>query len=777
LRRSWEAFGAQFANSDELPPGTPYLGQQRAIDALRFGIEVERPGYNVYVLGPLGSHRHGLVNELVTEHAARKGPRQDWCYVNNFSDPERPRALSFPAGKGREFQDDMHDLIEDMRIAIPAAFESDDYRNQLKAIEDETEKIVEEQWESLETEAEAEGIRVMQTPTGYVLAPLRDGKVIGDKEFNKLPAKEQEAIQAQIQRLGEALQQRIERMPKLQKQHREKIKALNQSVIAHAVSVLLDELRQKYRDIEKVIRYLEEAEQSIIENAQEFQHPESSPLPFLGRDSTQLFAQFEVNLLTRNGDELAAPVVYEPNPTYPNIVGKIEHRAEMGALLTDFRMIRGGALLQANGGYLVLDIYRVLSRPFVWEALKQALLNKCIRIESPGESYGLVTTTSLKPEPIPLDVKLILIGERWLYYLLSRYDREFDELFNVAADLDDEIELNAENVVNYASLVADRVRDGKLLPLSESGMRRVVEHAARLAGDNEKLSMHVRSLDDLLIQSDHWARKRGSAIIERDDVVDAIAKREHRFDRSRSKVLDAIKRDVLLIETSGERVGQVNGLSVVDLGGFRFGHPVRITATTRMGTGDVVDIEREVKLGGAIHSKGVLILSSALLSRYGQETPLSLHASIVFEQSYGGVEGDSASVGELCALISSIARIPIRQSIAVTGSVNQLGRIQVVGAINEKIEGFFDVCKARGLDGSHGVVIPRDNIKHLMLREDVVEAVRNGRFAVYGVQEIDEAVSILTGVEAAVVTASVEEQLLRYATLRKEFGDKATGHE
>ena len=775
LRRSCDAFARSFANSEELPAGTPHLGQQRAIEALRFGLEIERPGYNVYVLGPLGSHRHGLVNELVTERAAHKPPSDDWCYVNNFSDPERPRALSFPAGRGSSFRDDMHALIEDMRVAIPAAFESDDYRNQLRAIEEETEKAVEEQWKSLEVEAAQEGIGVLQTPTGYVLAPIREGKVIGDKEFDKLPEDEQKKTQASIKRLSESLQARIEAMPKLRKQHRDKVRALDQRVTAHAVSMLLDELRNKYADLEKVRSYLDEAEQNIIDNAQDFQQAEPSPLQFLTRDSSQPLSRFEVNLLVHNGESAIAPIVYEPNPTYPNIIGKIEHRAEMGALVTDFRMIRSGALLQANGGYLVLDIYRVLSRPFVWDALKQALLNKSIRIESPAESYGYVSTTSLKPEPIPLDIKIILIGERWLYYLLSRYDHEFDELFNVAADLDDEIERSDENVEKFCNLVAERARSGKLLPLSESGLRSVIEQASRYADDSERLSMHIQSLDHLLIQADHWARKRNAVVIEGEDVSEAIRQREVRLGRTRSKVLEAIQRDVLLVDTTGECVGQVNGLSVVDLGEFRYGHPMRITATTRMGTGEVVDIEREVELGGAIHSKGVLILTSALTSRYAPETPLSLRASIVFEQSYGGVEGDSASVGELCALVSSISKVPIRQNIAVTGSINQLGRVQVIGGVNEKIEGFFDVCESRGLDGTHGVVIPRDNIKHLMLREDVVDAVRDGKFSIFGVQDVDEAITVLTGVDAAAVNKKVEEQLVRYATLRKQFGEKGDG--
>ena len=783
LRTACDSLEQEFERSDELPTRKRYLGQQRVIDAVRFGIQVERPGYNIYVLGPLGSHRHGLVEELVAERAATEAAPDDWCYVNNFSDSGRPSALAFPAGRGAVFRDDMRELIEEIRVAIPAAFESEDYRNQLKAIEETTQKEVEEHWKSLDEMAAREGIGVLPTPTGYVLAPVTDGKVVGDKEFDELPERRREEIQTSIRRLTKELEARIEQLPKIRKRHREQVKALNRDVTAHAVSVLLAELVEKYSHMPKVTGYLENVQQDILENAEDFQKPDSSPLPFLSRDTSKLFAQYEVNLVVNNGERESAPIVYEQNPNYPNVIGKIEHRAEMGALVTDFRMIRSGALLQANGGYLVLDIHRALSRPFVWEALKQALFARCVRIESPGESYGFVSTTTLKPEPIPLDVKVILIGERWLYYLLSMYDTEFDNLFKVAADFDDDLERSNDNVRDYALLIADRARTQDLLPLSESAMRQVIEQRARRAEDSERLSMHMRSLDDLLFQSDHWARERESDLIESIDIAKAIEQRERRLDRTRSKVLDAIKRDVLLIDTTGSCIGQVNGLSVVELGGFRYGHPVRITATTRMGTGEVVDIEREVELGGAIHSKGMLILSAALTSRYAPETPLSLQGSVVFEQSYGGVEGDSASVAELCALLSSLARVPIRQNLAVTGSVNQLGRVQVVGGINEKIEGFFDLCRERGLDGSHGVVIPRDNVKHLMLREDVVDAVRNGRFSVYAAKTIDEAVAILTGNEAgerddagqfpeATVNWKVEQQLIRYATLRKQFGEK-----
>ena len=678
----------------------------------------------------------------------------------------------------------MRNLIGEMQLAIPAAFEGDDYRNQLRAIEEETKSKVEEQWKTLNERAAEEGIGVLQTPTGYVLAPIVDGKVIGDKEFNKLPEEQREAIEAAIERLSEELQARVEMMPKLRKAHRERVKALDQEVTAHAVNVQLADLKEKYRSLPRVDSYLDEVQENIIQNAQDFQPTEAPPMPFLSRDSEQLYSQYEVNLVVDNAEADAAPVIYESNPSYPNIIGRVEHRSEMGALVTDFRLVRSGALLQANGGYLILDTRRVLSRPFVWEALKQALFAKQVQIETPAESYGWVSTTTLKPEPIPLDARIILIGERWLYYLLCHYDIEFSSLFKVPADIDDDLERSDDNVVQYAKLIARQAQEKELLPFSAGAIQRVIEERARHAEDSQRLSMHMSSLEDLIEQADYWARHRGGGEVDPGDVGKALSERRRRFSRVQSRVIDAIKRETLLIDTSGECVGQVNGLSVTDLGEFRYGHPVRITATTRVGTGDVVDIEREVELGGAIHSKGMMILSSALSARYAPELPLSLHGSVVFEQSYGGVEGDSASVAELSALLSSLSRLPIKQSVAVTGSVNQLGRVQAVGGVNEKIEGFFDVCREWGLDGSHGVIIPQDNVKHLMLREDVVDAVRRDEFRVFAVRHVDEAITILTGVDAGARDADgnfpegsvnflVENQLVDYATARRSFAKEA----
>ncbi|MBT8093010.1 MAG: AAA family ATPase [Gammaproteobacteria bacterium] len=788
MRKSCDLEGLDFESSADITPSAQRIGQQRAVGAIQLGLEISDDGHNIFVLGPTGSNRHGLVEELVRERASRKPTSDDWCYVNNFADPERPRHLRFPPGRGSEFTDSMRSLVTDLQLAIPEAFEGDEYRAQLTAIEDETQREVESRSKDLEERARKENIAVMQTPTGYVLAPVRDGKVMDEEEFSKQPDEFRKSTKAAIERLSDELRKHIEEMPKVRKRHRERVKALNREITEHAVSVSLGELIDKYRDLPDVVAHLEEVHSNIIENAEDFQSPATPSLPFLQKDAESTFGLYDVNLLISNEPSGPAPVVYEPNPNYGNILGKIEHRAEMGALVTDFRMIRPGALHGANGGYLILDMRRVLTRPFVWEALKQALFAKQLRIESPGETYGLVSTTTLRPQPIPLDVKVVLIGERWLFHLLAMYDSEFGDLFKVAADLDDELERSGDNEIAFVHQIADRVHQRGLQPFDRAAVEKIVEQRSRHANDGERLSMHMSSLEDLLTQANYWATQSGSDTVRAQDVRKAVDEMALRLGRIRGKLQDAIQRDILLIDTSGSFTGQVNGLSVVQLGEYRFGHATRITATTRIGSGRVIDIEREVKLGGPIHSKGVMILSAALAARYARDVPLSLNAHIVFEQSYGGVEGDSASVAELCALLSSIADVPLQQNIAVTGSVNQLGRVQVVGGVNEKIEGFYDLCNERGLDGSHGVILPRDNVKHLMLREDIVEAAADGRFSVYAVADIDEALTILTGEDAGKRDANgefpegsvndrVEKQLARYASLRQRFSKSAETNE
>ena len=771
-------------------PGSanPHLGQERAVDAIRFALKMDSDGYNIFVLGPAGSRRHHLSETLAKEHARGRPVPEDWCYVNNFANPRTPRALAFPPGQGKVFQDDVHALIEELSVAIPAAFESEEFRGQLSALEAETQSKIEEQWQDLEQHAAEEDIGLLQTPTGYVLAPVFKGHVVSNEEFAKLPEEIRNKSQDAIRRLSGQLRANIERMPQIQKEHRQGIKALERQALDKVVGLLINELRQRYEDLPAVAAHLDDVRSNIIDNAQDFREPEPGVISFPPRDRARALGIYEVNLIVPNTAGADAPVIYEPNPTYQNIIGKIEHRAELGTLTTDFRMIQAGALHQANGGYLIVDAHRVLQRPFVWEALKQSLIAKRVRIESPGDTYGLVSTTTLQPDHIPIDVKILMIGERRLYYLLCAYDPEFSELFNVAAEFEEDFERSPEHETAYAVLIADRARELGLLSFEKPALERVIEQLSRWAGDNERLTTDMRSLTALLRHADSVARDGGKEIIETADVESAIESRLRRLNRAQMRTIDAIRRNLILIDTQGEQIGQVNGLSVAQLGEFRFGHPVRITATTRTGDGIVVDIEREVELGGAIHSKGMMILSAALASRYAANAPLSMRGSVVFEQSYGSVEGDSASVAELCALLSSLSAIPINQSLAVTGSINQHGRIQVVGGINEKIEGFYDVCKTRGMDGSHGVVIPRENVTHLMLRPDVVDAVEQGLFKILAVEHIDEAISILTGVTAGergengefppdTVNGRVERQLAEYAAQRKRFSSGTEDHE
>ncbi|MEJ2692342.1 MAG: Lon protease family protein [Candidatus Thiodiazotropha sp.] len=554
---------------------------------------------------------------------------------------------------------------------------------------------------------------------------------------------------------------------------------------------LLDALRETFKDLEAVIAYLDRVEEDVIDNFPQFlPHEERKPnllgLAMLQQDEGPPWHyRYRVNLLLAHEANGGAPIVYEDLPGYNNLVGRIEHRAHLGALETDFTMIRPGALHRANGGYLILDAMKLLTQPFAWQSLKRVLQSGEIRIESLAQITSLISTLSLEPEPIPLDIKVVLLGDRNIYYLLEAYDPEFCELFKVMADFDDRLVRDAENEQRFAQLIANVVRQKSLRHLDREAVARTIDHSMRLADDNERLSSHMRSLADLLQEADYWAGENAHDITTRADVQQAIEAQIHRADRIRERLQEEVERGTLLIATEGEQVGQINGLSVLMLGGFRFGHPTRITARARLGKGQVVDIEREVELGGPIHSKGVYILSGFLAGRYAHDYPLSLSASLVFEQSYGAVEGDSASSAELYALLSALAGIPIKQSFAVTGSVNQLGEVQAIGGVNEKIEGFFDICRARGLDGQQGVLIPASNVKHLMLREDVVEAVRQGEFAIYPVATIDQGIEQLTGLPAGErndkgefpqnsFNRRVEETLIRFTRRLQELDAEAS---
>lgn len=735
-----------FDSTAEVPEVTEPVGQGRALDALRLAVGIRRPGFNVFAFGPVEVGIANVVHDLLHRHARSAPTPPGWVYVQNFDDPQRPLAIALPPGRGPRLRDDMDRLVEGLRSAIPAAFESEQYRARAQIIEEEVKERHQQALEAIEAKARRQGIALVRTPVGMGFAPLSGDEVMPPDEFGRLPEEERDRIARTIEALQEELQAVIAQFPLWQREGMERLKALNREFTQYAVGHAIDELRQRYADLPAVVAYLDRLQQDVVEHADLFRRPEAgAPLPETDHAALR---RYQVNVLVDHVPGSGAPVVDELHPTYPNLIGRVEHRAAMGTLVTDFTLIRPGALHRAAGGFLVLDVRRVLMQPWAWEGLKQALRAREIRIESPAQVFSVVSTVTLEPVPIPLDVTVVLVGEPLLYYLLERYDPDIGELFKVAADFDDALPRTDETLALYARHIASRARAAGLVPLDRDAVALVIEESARLAGDALRLSAGTRPIDDLLAEADHRARARGATHIARVDVAAARDAAIARQARLRERLLEETTRGTILVDTSGERVGQVNGLSVIQLGEFAFGRPTRITARVSVGAGQVVDIEREVALGGPLHSKGVLILAGFLAARFGMEEPLSLAATLVFEQSYGAVEGDSASSAELYALLSALADLPIQQRFAVTGSVNQHGDIQAIGGVNEKVEGFFDLCRARGLDGSHGVLIPAANVQHLVLREDVVEAVRAGLFAVYPVRTVDEGIALLTGVPA-----------------------------
>jgi len=778
----------RFQTTDELRDFTGILGQQRAVDAVKFGIGIRGEGYNLFALGPPGTGKQSVVRQYLQQRAAELPTPPDCIYVNNFNRPEKPRAIQLPAGQASVVKDAVAQLIEELHSAIPSTFESDSYRARKRAIEDDLKQRQEKAFHELQQNAELQQVALVRTPVGMMLAPIKNGEVVSPDEFKGLPDDEREGIEARISGLQERLQEIINQVPKWEKEQREKIRALNREVTVLAVGHLIDELRKRFVDLPALVDHLNSMEQDVIENVDDFlKSPDETlerliSIPASRALRGSLFSRrYEVNGLIDHNGARGAPVIYEDNPTYSSLIGQIEYIAHLGALVTDFNMIKAGALHRANGGYLMLDVLKVLQQPYAWDGLKRALRSSEIRIESLGQMLGLISTVSLEPEPIPLDVKVILLGDRQLYYLLSALDPDFAELFKVEADFDDQMERSNEGTDSYATLIATLARKEKLLPFERRAVGRIIEESARLAGDAEKLSTRMGEVADLLREADYWARQSTRAVVSEADVQQAIDARIRRADRIRERMYEAIQRGTILIDTQGEKVGQVNGLSVVELGDFSFGQPSRITARVSLGKGEVVDIEREVELGGPIHSKGVLILTGFLSARYAPERPLSLSASLVFEQSYGPVEGDSASMGEMLALLSALAEAPIKQSFAVTGSVNQHGQVQAIGGVNQKIEGFFDVCKSIGLAGDQGVLIPASNVKHLMLRHDVIDAVARGQFHIYPVETIDQGIEIVTGVLSGErdrsgyfpdgsINQRVEARLLELADKRRAFG-------
>ena len=724
------------------------LGQARAVEAIKFGLAMGHSGYHVFVLGEPGSGKHATTFRLLRERASTEPVPPDLCYLHNFVEALRPRLLTLPAGRGITLRAHMQTFIRELGPALGAALDSDAHADRVEALQNAHKTREEAALREIGEGCAAEAISLLQTPEGFVFAPTREGEVMSPEAFEALPADEHAAIEARVTVWSEKLEDLLNDFPGWRKAVRESIERAETEVLGPALSHLLREVREVHADLPEVLAFLDAVEKDVLDSAIRGTMLDEEDEDSTEAEETSRYQRYQVKLLVDHSASQGAPVVFENNPGYGNLIGRIEHVVHQGNQVTHFNLIRAGALHRANGGYLVIDAERLLTQPYAWEGLKRCLRAGEIRIEPPAEAQSWSGTLTLEPEAVSSALKVVLVGDRDMYYLLMDNDPEFAELFKVAADFDDDLPRTPENECDYARLMALLVRSAKLLPIDRSGVARLVEEASRLAEDAGRLSLNTRMLSDLMREADHHSRLKGLAMTGKLEVETALEARARRSSRYPTRVRESILEGTTLISTDGERAGQINGLVVVELAGERFGHPVRITATVRLGEGDVVDIERETELGGAIHSKGVLILSAFLASRYARHQPMSLSASLAFEQSYAPVEGDSASLAELCALLSALTQIPIQQRFAITGSVNQFGEVQVIGGVNEKIEGFYELCKARGLDGSHGVVIPAASVRHMMLREDVVQAAAAGLFHIYAVKTVDDAMTVLTGVPA-----------------------------
>jgi len=789
LRRECDPTLMRCETTDELTPLEGIIGQERAVRALKFGLDIKERGFNIYVAGLPGTGRTTAVKDFLEEMAKAKPAPSDWCYVNNFRDSYEPKAIKLPPGKGKELQKDMKDFIDEARRGLSKVFESEDYATKreetVRSIEEERRKL----FAQLNKRAQEEGFLLQSTPMGLLIIPVIEGRPLSDEELIALSPQMKEEIQKRRDKLGAELRSAMRRLKDLERKVNEELQKLNREVALYTIGHLVADLTEKYKEFPDVKTYIDEVRDDILENLTQFiEEPKVPPqLPFPVPWIRELpFRKYEVNLIVDNSDLRGAPVIMELNPTYQNLFGRIEKEAQFGVLTTDFTMIRGGSLHNANGGYVVLPAEEILRNLFSYDSLKRALMNERISIEEAGERLGFITTKGLRPGPIPLSVKVVLIGNPLLYQQLYALDMDFKELFKVKADFDISMDRTEENMRKYAAFVCTFCQKENLKHLDASGVAKIIEHGSRLAEDQEKLSTRFAEVADIIREASFYATQEGSSHVTASHVKKAIEEKVYRSNLIQEKIREMIERKVLLIDTEGEAVGQVNGLTVMSLGDFSFGAPSRVTASIGLGREGIIDIQREAKLGGPIHTKAVMILSGYLAEKYAQDKPLSLSTRLVFEQSYGMVEGDSASSTELYSILSALSGTPIKQAIAVTGSVNQKGEVQAIGGVNEKVEGFFEVCKAKGLTGQQGVLIPESNAQNLMLKEEVMEAVRAGKFHIYPVKTIDQGIEILTGAKAGArqpdgtfqegtINYLVDKRLREMAERLKEFPEFVVG--
>ncbi|MEW6586907.1 MAG: ATP-binding protein [Nitrospirota bacterium] len=738
-----------FNTTDDLPEFKETIGQERAIHALDFGLSLESTGFNIFILGEHGTGKMTTLKSFLAQKALSEPVPTDWCYVYNFKDPDAPIAVSLNPGDGVVFQKDVDEVIKILKVEIPKIFESKEYEKQKNRIVEESQKQQKELFAGLEEEAGQKGFSLRKTISGLIIVPLKKtGEPLTEEEYEALDEK----TRRRIDEIGKTLQDKLNDAVRLIRESEKKVKdaltKLEKEATLSAVGHLIDELKLKYGAYEKIVSYLEDMKEDILGHLDDFKSQEEQQAPQLSMlrlpKAEPTFTRYTVNVLVNNKECKGAPYVFESNPTYYNLFGRIEYRIQYGLATTDFSMIKAGSLHKANGGYLVVNALDLLRNLFAYDALKRAIRNGEARIEDVWEQYRAVSTATLKPEAIPLDIKVILVGNPYLYYLLYNLDEDYRELFKVKADFDSVMERTEQNTEKYASFVANLCKAEELLPFDRTGVAKAVEIGSRLAENKNKLSAKFSDISDILREASYWAAKADSTVVTNEHVQKAIEEKIFRTNRIEDRMREMILDGTIIVDTAGRKAGQINGLAVLDLGDYSFGKPSRITARTYAGKAGVMNIERETKMSGRIHEKAILIITNYLGSRYAAKKPISLSASITFEQLYGLIEGDSASCAELYALLSSISGVPLKQSVAVTGSMDQNGDVQPVGGINEKVEGFFDLCRIVGLDGSHGVIIPKRNVKNLMVKSEVVEAVREGKFAIYPIDKVDEGLEIMT---------------------------------
>ncbi len=738
--------------TEEIEPCQECVGQERALSAISLALGVNQTGYNLYLCGPRGVGKTSTIKAILEQISKTKPTPPDWCYVHNFLDPNSPKAISLATGQGKVFKRDMEQLVETLQREIPKAFEGKEYEEEKQKLINQAQKEKAELFESLQQRAAEKQIQLQFSPTGVITVPLYQGKPLTQEEYMRLSDEEKEDIKKRKEELDEDVNEVFKKARQIDRETADKLKELEKKVALFAVSDLLDGLREKYNPYPDVIDYLHHVQRHILEHIDMFRGEKTQApqaLPFAPPPQTPSFTEFKVNVVVDNSRTEGAPVVFETHPIYSNLFGTIEREVRFGVLTTDFTMIRAGSLAKANGGYLVVEALDVLKAPFVWDSLKKALENSEVSIEDVFQQYGYPGSIGLRPEPIKLDVKVILIGNPFIYNMLYAFDEDFGKLFKVKADFDSVVARNEEQITKYVSFVKFMCDRNNIRPLHRSALEALLEHASRLAGDQEKISVRHGVLSKIVVEADYLASLDGnSECITRGHIERAVEDKIYRSNMIEEKIQEMIKENTIIVDTDGQKVGQINGVAVLDLGDYAFGKPTRITCDTFMGTEGVVSIERRAKLSGNIHDKGVLILSGYLGEQYATDKPLSLSATIAFEQSYSMVEGDSASAAELIALLSSLSGVPIRQDLAITGSVDQKGNIQPIGGVNEKIEGFYRTCKVKGLTGTQGIVIPKRNVRNLMLNKELIEAVREGKFHIYPVAHIDEAIEIMTGRES-----------------------------